>query len=93
MVLCLRLLHPEETDTQARDSTMDAIRQEKDGAKVNKGNQVSTVNKKFIEVFIERLVAASAFCFDYYGPVTLAPKHWITNGRSLPASTQCILLH
>ena len=78
IVLRLRLLHPEEMDTQARDSIMDAIRQEKDGAKVNKGNQVSTVNKKFIEVFIEGL--AAAVFFDYYGPITLAPKDWITNG-------------
>ena len=91
MVLRLHLLHPEEANTQARDSIMDAIRQEKDGAKVNKGNQVSTVNKKFIEVFIERL--AAAFCFDYYGHVTLTPKHWITTGRSLAVSMHCILLH
>ena len=73
MVLRLYLLHPEETDTQARDSALDAIRQEKDGAKVNKGNQVSTVNTKFIEVFSEGL--AATFFFNYLGPVTLAPKH------------------
>ena len=88
MVLRLRLLHPEEMDTQARDSIMDAIRQEKDGAKVNKGNEVSTLNKKFTKAFIEGLVVA--FFFDCYGPVTLASKHWIENGT--PTAVAEILL-
>ena len=89
MALCLHLVHPDDTETEPCNSVMDSIRGEKGGGKVNKGNEVSTVNKKFIEVFIEGL--ATAFLFDYYGPVTLAPKHWVTNGT--PPDVSQMILH
>ena len=68
---------------------MDKILQNKENATVHKGNGVSTYNKMFIKVPIEWLVAN--FYADYYGLITLAPKHWITSGT--PGVDAAMILH
>ena len=91
LTLRLRLVHPMDEKTETRDSIMKTIQVHTvgDKVKVNKGNEVSRVNTKFMEVMIEGL--ATAFLFDYYGPIALAPKHWVKNGT--PSDVSEMITH
>ena len=91
MALRLRLVHPMDEKTETRDSIMKTIQVHTvgDKVKVNKGNEVSRVNTKFMEVIIEGL--ATAFLFYYYGPIALAPKHWVKNGT--PSDVSEMITH
>ena len=55
MALWLRLLHSDETEMQTCDTIMDKIWKNEENDNVHKGNEVSTYNKKFLEVVIKRI--------------------------------------